>query len=651
MAINRFTNLTPSAYNPLSMQEIMMTPMAMRAKHDQSAAQLEAQLMELDKSKALIEHMPENQEIKAMLKAKINAQVNDLMQQGFNQNTIQNTLKTNREIKELFLPTGRLGQMNAAYDTYYKELENFRKDNADKKWGEQQFKDNWLKHKNNYKGYDEKGNITFIDPLTAANKVETMEKLKDIKSLVGDSKLAVDIFNGNISQRTNPAGHLEIYNTKTGNVIEDNTGNIAQAMKILQNELADPNSDWQKSIRYSGEDINKVIEEMYSGAQSMIDQKIGTKNDTDLSIHGYKRADDKANEIGGAELLDVATQAADYDNTIGGAIQTINKYSKIPPKTMDEKVEYSQALEQKRLYDEVIKSPKNYINLSKGDATIGKYYAKQIGLKGDTAVTLDGVKNALNNANNKFLNKYKGTKYEKTVKALIENPDNFRTTLFNKYPGSLQLIDDYNSSTSKFQKVYNNYSNDIFKNHNTYSASYAPIFVGKEDSDAKSEWKQTKDVIKNSLSDIVLGTQNGAAVTRITTTDGKNVNIKGESALENREIISKVLTNIKDLEIESVSPNGNGVLPTVRFKVNLNENATTEDLKNISGSDNIGGENGSLFIDMAIDDFTSTKGATNIGTNSAPWHVFNIIQKYVNNPSSNILGAKATNNINKNKRK
>ena len=42
MGINRYTSLTPSTYNPLSMQEIMMTPLAMRKQHDDLLAQQEA---------------------------------------------------------------------------------------------------------------------------------------------------------------------------------------------------------------------------------------------------------------------------------------------------------------------------------------------------------------------------------------------------------------------------------------------------------------------------------------------------------------------------------------------------------------------------------------------------------------------------------
>ena len=78
MAINRYTQLTPSAYKPMTQEQIMTVPLAMRAQHNQAQAQIQSGLDELDKINSLTEHTPELTERKNMLikkKAKVQLKV------------------------------------------------------------------------------------------------------------------------------------------------------------------------------------------------------------------------------------------------------------------------------------------------------------------------------------------------------------------------------------------------------------------------------------------------------------------------------------------------------------------------------------------------------------------------------------------------
>ena len=73
MEINRYTNLTPSRYNPLSYQELAATPAAQRARHDQLIAQQEILRQGLAKVDPLDVHVNEA----LTLKNDINNQIND----------------------------------------------------------------------------------------------------------------------------------------------------------------------------------------------------------------------------------------------------------------------------------------------------------------------------------------------------------------------------------------------------------------------------------------------------------------------------------------------------------------------------------------------------------------------------------------------
>ena len=47
--MNRFSNYSVSAYTPMTMQEIMMTPLAMREQHNKTQSAIDLQNAELDK--------------------------------------------------------------------------------------------------------------------------------------------------------------------------------------------------------------------------------------------------------------------------------------------------------------------------------------------------------------------------------------------------------------------------------------------------------------------------------------------------------------------------------------------------------------------------------------------------------------------------
>ena len=99
MPINRYTNLTPSAYKPLTQQEIMTVPLAMRAQHNQTQQQVQSGLDELDKLNSLEDSTPELIERKNALIKKIDALSSDLAGKGFNNDMTNNVIKLNREIK------------------------------------------------------------------------------------------------------------------------------------------------------------------------------------------------------------------------------------------------------------------------------------------------------------------------------------------------------------------------------------------------------------------------------------------------------------------------------------------------------------------------------------------------------------------------
>ena len=109
--MNRYSQITTSEFNPLSFQEIMAAPLAMRQKHDDSIAQAEAMRIKAD---PLDVHLNRAVELKKQIDDEIAKNVDTLNKEGYNPTTFQNITKLNRQYQDMISPTGEIGKINAA---------------------------------------------------------------------------------------------------------------------------------------------------------------------------------------------------------------------------------------------------------------------------------------------------------------------------------------------------------------------------------------------------------------------------------------------------------------------------------------------------------------------------------------------------------
>ena len=117
--MNRYSQITTSEFNPLSFQEIMAAPLAMRQKHDASIAQAEALRI---KANPLDKHLNRALEIKNQMDAEIAKNVDTLNKEGYNPTTFQNIQRLNRQYQDMISPTGEIGKINAAKQVYVKNF-------------------------------------------------------------------------------------------------------------------------------------------------------------------------------------------------------------------------------------------------------------------------------------------------------------------------------------------------------------------------------------------------------------------------------------------------------------------------------------------------------------------------------------------------
>lgn len=636
--MNRYTQISPSAYNPMTMQEIMTTPLAMREQHNKTQAAIEAQTAELDKIRALPVHTEEAMARKNELIKSIDALSSDLANKGFSNDMSGNLIKLNRQIKDEFSPTGRIGKIGTAYDTYFKEMENFRKSNEDKKWSQDEFNRHWNEHTGAYQGYDPKGDVINIGSLTAPDKVLISDRWKELSSIMGDSKLAGEVITGNAYPKPGPNGSLYIVDTKTDKKVAYNNPQVVAALQQVYSELNDPTSSLSKSRVYSGQSPERAIAEAANIGRSKIDVDTKLENLQGLNIHGYKNTDDLAKEKEDRAITTVNTEeaASDTEGTIGQAYTITNKLSdKINTRgwnslSDDEKEDYIDAKGAIDNFNAINKKDiKSYGHIMKGNKPIYSHYAEQLGLPANRTLSFNDAEQTYNKAKKDFLKKFTpGTiEYEMAEQTIKNGPKNTLADYGNlstkiaksgKHPDLLvgDIVSKYNNSVKKKADIYYNYRNDLYKHGNKYTQYYKPLTAGDDTSTGK-RFKEIDKALTQTMK--TAGSANSlGSITQVTDSKGNIVDLrKGDQKkhiTQNRQDINKVMQTSENIEFIDLTDNDRG-FPAIRLKVHPGKD--NEAYANLKGTgyidDDEVGEGKPFTVTLRMDDFTNIKSGSTTG--------------------------------------
>jgi hypothetical protein len=641
--MNRFDNGSVSAYNPMSMQEIMMVPLAMREQHNNVQKDIQAQQSELDKINALPVHTEEAKQRKDYLLSRIDALSSDLANKGFDNGMTDNVIKLNREVKDEFSPTGRLGQINNAHSTYFKALEDFKKSNEDKKWSQQEFDLNWNKHLNQYKGYNEKGEITSIDSLSAPEKRTIQDEWEQISKITGNSKIATDILKGTSYIVPGPNGSVMTINKKTGDKISYNNPQIVAGLSSIYAKLNDPTSDLSIAREYAGRSLESDMFEAYNLGLSKIDTDIKTIRDTEKSLSGVKNSYDLAaeQEANTITMANTEEASADPSESIGQSQAIVNTLDKkgFTNLTDDEKEQYIVA---KGMLDSYNKIDKNkihqYSNIVKSNGKLAHvHYANELGISGSKGITLSQVERIYNNSKDKFLSKYKkGTEEYKFAKELATGEkSNLKLHPFDKNTDTKlsvfeKIQNDYDKNVYRKEKIYHAYRNDVFSNQNKYTQYYTPLT-----SDSEKGTGKMISVINDKLSQVVQNPTSANAFSSITQVSDSEGNMhdlrKGDmkkNITQNRTNIHKVMQTADKLEFVDMSDNDNGY-PSMRFRVypGKDNDANEKILGGIWKKGTVG-EGKPFTVTVRLGDKTNiTSGASDgYGTNSPEVELLKLIR-------------------------
>ena len=366
---NRYTQVSPTQFNPLSLEELAIVPNAMRQKHDAALTQLETQRSQLN---ALRDFLPQQSEygnnLINDLESQISKQSESLANSGYNQMVGSNLIKTNAYFQKLVGPNGEVGRLQAAKKAMSEEYKSFM-ENAQKAGHDSLTNQrNWAKHVQNYSGFDEEGNVTNIGSLGIPEKYEMIDFAKEWKPLLGTSKRRLDRPDvGSVSFDRN-TGQLTVYN-KSGSVHElTNDPQIRELGNLAYSSFMIPGSKGFNSAVYSGKNLELLNEELNSMLGLMRKHEITDTTSINRSVK-FEDMDKIRNNESMTSGFDPLTAAGDFNlPTYAGAKnkqEVINAYTKI---TSGKKPTPEEAA----IYDNFMKSSGHLVNTEAFQAKLKK---------------------------------------------------------------------------------------------------------------------------------------------------------------------------------------------------------------------------------------------------------------------------------------
>jgi len=570
---NRYDNGSVAKFNPFTYQELAVTPMMQRQKHDQLLAQQELLKQGLAKVDPLDVHLNEALKYKSDIENKLTAQAELLSREGVNPNTQGDFLALNRKYQDLISPTGKLGQINNAKTIYNKEQDEFIKNAEKQNIGRDQALKLWKTKTANYTGFGEDGKkITTVTPQGVAAYQDYTKDKQVAHSLLGKTIKGVSSQGHHLEVDKQTGGVWEV--TRNGKrVTNDNTKQVEAALKSTLDKWDNPNGEGKRWLMDSGDGLNR--DRIINDFNSMLER-------SDI------------NDISESANYNTPSIVGDGSGTPGGG-KIISGESKIEASSKYNN--YSDPLNE-------IKSLSTTIANGKGTTADKIRRDELIELRriADSKMNQIPKYKEINNKLNSELNQWKNlsTKFnlsDNDKKVIKDNPNLIPQLLFSKGMGSykgdkndpsLKMIlndsklSNFNNLIKERQKYKDTAWNNSSKVVNTYN--YIPTTV-KEANDFENFNFQAGSIIKNvknidNILDIVDISQDDNNYSKVTPNHTKALT----AAMKNADP--------KSFSISNPTPSGAGGRPQVTITFTTKKGTGSSDIDDSGkfSDDTLGGD-------------------------------------------------------------
>jgi hypothetical protein len=242
MGVNRYTSLTPSQFNPLSMEEIMLVPAMQRKKHDDLLVKQEGIRSGLAKVDPLDVHYDEAIKLKSEIESELDNNAATLAKTGVNDpNVTSKIISLNRRYNDLVAPTGRIGQINTAKQTYDKKKALFL-ENATKQYGSDRASQLWeqkVKDENTgYKGYDAENKIINIGDYGIVAAEDYEKDLQARNNILGSTMSEIESGGGRVVK--NADGSYTAFDSNNRQMTKTNLDQVNQMTAAMRAKWLTP---------------------------------------------------------------------------------------------------------------------------------------------------------------------------------------------------------------------------------------------------------------------------------------------------------------------------------------------------------------------------------------------------------------------------
>jgi len=314
MAVNRFTEITPSTYTPQSLEELAFVPLMKRKKHDEILAKQQDIISGLAKVDPYDKHFDEAIRLKNELESKIDQTASELATNGFNNDMVGKTIALNREYQNLISPTGRIGQINAEKQNILKINEEYDKLGKEKGWSQEitnYWKQKAIEDYNQTPIYDDNGRILkYTGPEGIANKIDYNKYLQDLAT---NAKMSTNEFASAVAglSKDEASGYSVVNKSSYAHKLGDNYAAVKAAYDTLKQSMDDPTSEVYKSMKYEQRDPKALLDIL--NTQSGVYKQSVKSTETGQDINPFGNGPDKTNTDASS------TFGEDYNSTeIGG---------------------------------------------------------------------------------------------------------------------------------------------------------------------------------------------------------------------------------------------------------------------------------------------------------------------------------------------
>lgn len=591
MVVNRYSDVSTSAYNPLSLQEILLVPQMKRQQHNQ----LDEYLLNtsgLIKPDPLDVHLNEANRIKSEYDQRIASQAESLARDGFTSSNLAQARRLNREVQNVMGPTGRIGQINQAKQIYNKNLNDYLEDaTKNKGWSRERALYNWQQDVHNpYTGFDSGNNITNVNQYGAPKYVNVSEKVQEFAKQAGLSTREFARAAGAL--RFDQAGNRYVVNSSSEGVNANNYKQLQAIADTMTLELMNPNSEISRSIKFDGQSPQQTLSNIVQQLDIYKTDKQSQSSGYNIgSVDWYKPEEIEPN---GSIISNDSTLTSDalQEQTYGDAIDSINKLknsnSPVDRAKLDDLRELQSNAEAKALRD-----PK-YVKLqSQYNSELNKWK----GLANKMNLTSSERESV--NTNPSILPQLLFSKGVGALKSNATSQD--RELLMNGK--NISKLQDLNTQKEKIQNDYWKQSSSVRHNY-----SYLPATPKQE-----SEWNLYNENVYNALKGSNLS--NSLDLTSIYTEGGSRKNITNKD-VQNVETLIKS-ADPKTFKINNIKTYGDNKTPEVTVSFNTLKDTEEFDLDGVSwfnsGGDNYGGSEKPVTITFKLKNLSNSAD-----TGSAP---------------------------------